>query len=233
MIHKEPLEITHVTPARIADLLAPFLQSPPGPPASLTDAQLGQVSAYLDLLLRWNARINLTAVRDPESMVTRHFGESFFAARQLLREQEAGGRGREAGMRAIDLGSGAGFPGLPLKIFAPALVLTLIESSQKKAAFLKEALRTIALRGVNVFAGRAEDFPSTAELVTLRAVERYERALGMAARLAAPGGRLGLLIGSAQAARTPQLLPPFAWAAPIAIPQASARVLLVGTNQPR
>jgi 16S rRNA (guanine527-N7)-methyltransferase len=224
-------------PARIAELLAPFLKAPPGPPASLNETQLGQVSAYLDLLLRWNARINLTAVRDPESMVTRHFGESFFAGRQMLRSQESEpapslSRGVRSQGRAIDLGSGAGFPGLPLKIFAPALALTLIESSQKKAAFLKEAVRTLALTGVDVFAGRAEDFSSTADLVTLRAVERYERALGMAARLVAPGGRLALLIGSAQAARTPQLLPAFAWAAPIAIPQSSARVLLVGTKLP-
>ena len=219
-------------PTRIAELLAPFLQSSPGPPASLADAQLEKVSAYLDLLLRWNARINLTAVRDPESMVTRHFGESFFAARQLLREQEEGVRKQEAGMRAIDLGSGAGFPGLPLKIFAPAVRITLVESSQKKAAFLKEVVRAIALTDVDVFAGRAEAFPATADLVTLRAVEHYERALAAAARLVEPGGRLALLIGSAQAARTPQLLPAFAWAAPIAIPQSSSRVLLIGTNLP-
>ena len=222
-------------PTRIAELLAPFLQAPPGPSASLTEAQLGQVSAYLNLLLRWNARINLTAVRDPESMVTRHFGESFFAARQLMRSRESGVRSQGIGgpaLRAIDMGSGAGFPGLPLKIFAPALALTLIESSQKKAVFLKEVVRTMALTVVDVFAGRAEDFPATADLVTLRAVERYERALGMAARLVASGGRLALLIGSAQAARTPRLLPAFAWAAPVAIPQSAARVLLVGTNQP-
>ncbi|HXP48216.1 MAG TPA: 16S rRNA (guanine(527)-N(7))-methyltransferase RsmG [Terriglobales bacterium] len=221
-------------PLRIAEMLAPFLQLPPGPPAALDGAQLEQVSAYLDLLLRWNARINLTAVRDPESIVTRHFGESFFAARQVLKKQEAAGSGQEAGVgsqeRAIDLGSGAGFPGLPLKIFAPGLALTLIESSQKKAVFLKEAVRTLALTGVDVFAGRAEDFAAAADLVTLRAVERYERALGAAARLVAPGGRLALLIGSPQAARTPQLLAGFGWQAPVAIPQSSARVLLVGTK---
>jgi 16S rRNA (guanine527-N7)-methyltransferase len=240
------VKLTGVDPVRIAELLAPFLQSPPGPPASLNGAQLEQVSVYLDLLLRWNARINLTAVRDPESIVTRHFGESFFAARQVLKKQEAGGRRQEAGRkqeavgrtqeaggeqgRAIDLGSGAGFPGLPLKIFAPGLALTLIESSQKKAVFLKEAVRTLALTGVDVFAGRAEDFAATADLVTLRAVERYESALGTAARLVAPGGRLALLIGSPQAARTPQLLAGFGWQAPVAIPQSSARVLLVGTK---
>ncbi len=216
------VKLTRVEPHRISELLAPFLQSPPGPAASLTGAQLGQVSAYLDLLLRWNARINLTAVRDPESIVTRHFGESLFAARDLVATDSAS--------RAIDLGSGAGFPGLPLKIFAPGLALTLIESSQKKAVFLKEAVRTLALTDVDVFAGRAEDFAAAADLVTLRAVERYERALGAAARLVAPGGRLALLIGSPQAARTPQLLAGFGWQAPVAIPQSSARVLLVGTK---
>jgi len=221
-----------VDTVRIAELLTPFLHAPPGPPAFLTDAQLEQVSAYLNLLLRWNARINLTAVRDAESMVTRHFGESFFAARQLLKKEEAGGRKPEAGERAIDLGSGAGFPGLPLKIFAPGLALTLIESSQKKAAFLKEAVRILALTGVDVFAGRGEDFPGTAALVTLRAVERYEHALETAARMVAPGGRLALLIGSPQAARTPRMLRTFSWQAPIAAPESSARVLLVGTNPP-
>jgi 16S rRNA (guanine527-N7)-methyltransferase len=133
-------------------------------------------------------------------------------------------------LSVIDLGSGAGFPGLPLKIFAPALALTLIESSHKKAAFLKEAVRTLALTGVNVFAGRAEDFLSAADLVTLRAVEKYECVLESAVRLVAPGGRLALLVGAAQAARTPQLLPAFSWQAPIAVPQSAARVLLVGTN---
>lgn len=248
------MKLTRVDSLRIAELLSPFLRSPPGPPAALNGAQLEQVSAYLDLLLRWNARINLTAVRDPESIVTRHFGESFFAARQLLirsqesgvgsqggRRQEAGAGSQESGAssqepgvrsqgRAIDLGSGAGFPGLPLKIFAPGLALTLIESSQKKAVFLKEAVRTLALTDIDVFAGRAEDFAAAADLVTLRAVERYERALGAAARLVAPGGRLALLIGSPQAARTPQVLAGFGWQAPVAIPQSSARVLLVGTK---
>ena len=145
------LETIPVDPARIAALLAPFLQAPPGGPATLDPAQLAQVSAYLDLLLRWNARINLTAVVHPEQVVTRHFGESFFAARQLLPAPRA------TTARLLDLGSGAGFPGLPLKIFAPAAPLTLIESNHKKAAFLKEVVRALTLSDVNVFCGRAQD----------------------------------------------------------------------------
>ena len=65
-------------PALIAALLEPFLDRP------LSPAQLGQISTYIDLLLRWNARINLTAIREPEEIVTRHFGESFFLARHLF-----------------------------------------------------------------------------------------------------------------------------------------------------
>jgi len=222
---------------RIAELLAPFLEAPPGPPAALSQAQLGQVVAYLELLLRWNARINLTAVRDAEQMVTRHFGESLFAARVMISSQESGVRSQGPGLsvsssfRSIDLGSGAGFPGLPIKIFAPSVALTLIESNQKKAAFLKEVVRALGLTGVNVFAGRGEEFSSKAELVTLRAVERYEQALGVAARLVEAGGRLGLLIGAAQAVRTPKLLPGMRWSRPVAIPRSSGRVILIGTNQ--
>ena len=203
----------------VAALLVPFLEK------SLTDAQLSQISAYLELLLRWNARLNLTAVRDPEHIVTRHFGESLFAACRLFPAPAS------ATARAIDVGSGAGFPGIPLKIFAPGIALTLIESNQKKSAFLKEVTRALSLTNVNVFSGRAEDFPSTADLVTLRAVEHYERVLETAGRLVVPGGRLALLIGATQAEHTPQLLSSFSWQPPIPIPQSSARVILVGTNQ--
>ena len=112
--------------ARMAELLAPFVGE-----EMLTPGLLEQLQIYLDLLLRWNARVNLTAVRDPETIVTRHFGESLFAARILL-------RGGSEGVTLADVGSGAGFPGIPMKLFAPALQLTLIESHNKKAAFLRE-----------------------------------------------------------------------------------------------
>ena len=206
--------------ARIASLLEPFA---PG----LSAAQLAQLSTYLDLLLRWNARINLTAVRDPESIVTRHFGESLFAARRLFPSADVG-----VG-RAIDLGSGAGFPGLPLKIHAPALRLVLVESQNKKGAFLNEVVRALDLRDVQVFGGRAEDFPDRAELVTLRAVERFEAVLPVAARLASPAGRLALLIGSPQIPSAQALLPHFSWSEAVDLPGSAQRVLLVGTSQGR
>jgi 16S rRNA (guanine527-N7)-methyltransferase len=222
-------------PARIASLLAPFLA-----PDSLTDQQLAQVSAYLDLLLKWNARINLTSVWQPEDMVTRHFGESFFAARHLVpsplvipserdRAEAKERESRDLGLpNLIDLGSGAGFPGLPIKIYAAGLAVTLIESNHKKATFLREIIRALTLINIDVFAGRAEDFLQTAGIVTLRAVEKPERALPAAARLVSSGGRLALFLGAAQASVTPGLLPGFSWGAPIPIPGSSGRILLVG-----
>jgi 16S rRNA (guanine527-N7)-methyltransferase len=200
--------------ARISTLLAPFLQHP------LTDLQLRQLSDYLDLLLKWNAKTNLTAVRDPEQIVARHFGESLFVANALLHE------GRAASV--IDLGSGAGFPGLPLAIYAPHAQVTLIESQNKKATFLKEVARTLPLPNVTVYTGRGETFPAQANLVTMRAVEKFEDALRVAAKLVAPGGRFALLIGAEQAQSCANALPNVHWADARPIPQSSRRVLLVG-----
>ncbi len=158
--------------SRIADLLTPFA-------STLSPAQLDGLSLYLDLLLRWNARLNLTAVRDPESIVTRHIGESLFAAAQLECETQNP-------ERVFDLGSGAGFPGLPIKIYSPVLRITLIESQHKKATFLREVIRALGVTGIDVFFGRAEDLVRRGEracLVTMRAVERFDTALPLAAAL--------------------------------------------------
>ena len=195
-------------PSAIASLLEPYV-------TGLTSAQLAQISAYLELLLRWNARMNLTAVRAPEHIVTRHFGESFFAARCLL-----------PASRAIDVGSGAGFPGLAMKIHAPDLPLTLVESQNRKATFLKEVVRTLDLRDVQVFAGRAQDLTASAELVTLRAVERFRSVLPVAAGLADSGGRLALLISATQVKEARNVLPDLSWSTPVDIPGSERRVLL-------
>lgn len=195
---------------RIAELLAPFLSSP------LTNEQLGQLSAYLDLLVKWNAKTNLTAVRDPEQMVTRHFGESLFAAEKLLAEPAA---------TVIDLGSGAGFPGMPIAIYAPQVKVTLIESQNKKATFLKEVVRALGLKNVTVFNGRGEDCPGKAELVMMRAVEKFSDSMEIAATLVAPGGRLALLVGAGQAVVSQEKM---RWEVPSNIPGSENRVLIVG-----
>ncbi len=159
--------------SRIAELLQPFVAEP------LSDSQLHSISAHLDLLLRWNARMNLTAVRDKDNIVTRHFGESLFAARQLFPAPT-----QPAGQHLIDIGSGAGFPGLPIKLWNPALKTTLIESNHKKATFLREVVRSLSLGDVEVLPIRSEDYKGApADVVTLRAVERFEFALPTAATL--------------------------------------------------
>ena len=183
--------------ARIAELLTPFAGR-----EMLTPHLLEALQRYLDLLLLWNAKVNLTAVRDPEKIVTRHFGESLFAARVLL----AGGDDTATATTVVDVGSGAGFPGLPMKLFDHRIELTLIESHNKKAIFLRDAVRCLRLDGVEVFCGRAEDWGKTTDLVTLRAVERFELALPVAARLVTENGSLGLLIGAGQVSGAKQIL---------------------------
>jgi len=200
---------------RIAELLDPFLQRDNGR-EDLSPAQLQQLSEYLDLLLRWNAKTNLTAVREPEAIVTRHFGESLFLARNVNREEVR---------TAIDLGSGAGFPGIPLKIYSPHLAVTLIESHYKKTTFLNEVIRKCTLTSINVFTGRAEESGLKADLVTLRAVEKFEAALPTAVSLLNPGGRLALLIGTGQAASAKDLLTGVAINT-ISVPGSRERILL-------
>ena len=204
--------------ARIRHLLKPFTAAP------LADLELSQISIYIDLLLRWNTRINLTAVRHEDSIVTRHFGESLFAAQHLF---PAGGDSRTPGAY-VDLGSGAGFPGLPIKIAQPRLRLTLIESNHKKATFLREVIRALGIVDATVFAARGEGYPAAAtSLVTLRAVERFDQALSLAARLVAQRGRLALLIGSAQLDRVHRLTPGFDWQNPIPVPLSDSGILVV------
>jgi 16S rRNA (guanine527-N7)-methyltransferase len=254
---------------RIAELLRPFLDPVSNPchsessrrpgeePAVLSATQLQHISTYIDILLRWNARINLTAIRDPEEIVTRHFGESLFAARHLFpkecvreghdfsRADSAGKQGASApevrvlgngqrpatNDRVADLGSGAGFPGLPIKLWAPHISLTLIESNHKKATFLREVTRALTLTNIDIQNTPAETIPGSCfDLVTLRAVERLSLILPVAASLLAPTGRLALLISSSQQPAIHATLPAFTWMPPIPIPLSSSRILLAGQH---
>ncbi len=198
--------------ATLRELLSPFI-----PAAELDDALVVSVQIHLDLLLRWNQHVNLTALRSPSEMLTRHFGESLFAARQLFP--------RDSQADVFDLGSGAGFPGLPMKYWAPRLHLTLIESHGKKATFLREVGRALQLTGFSVLHARAESISQRASLVTMRAVENFNQSLVSAARLVAPGGRLALLIGASQQEQALSLLPAGESTA-VCLPSSSQRILL-------
>jgi 16S rRNA (guanine527-N7)-methyltransferase len=187
----------------ITNLIAPYL---PDPPTTL----IPQLSTYLDLLLKWNARTNLTAIRDPEEIIRRHFGESLFAARHLDPDTAS----------LLDFGSGAGFPGLPIALLRTDIQVTLAESQNKKAAFLREAVRTLNLP-TEVWPGRVESMPATRQFhtVTLRAVDN------MTAAIAAAGPRathqLLLLTGSVPSLPTGFYLEPS-----LPMPNSAATLLL-------
>jgi 16S rRNA (guanine527-N7)-methyltransferase len=117
--------------------------------AVLSQSQLESISTYIDILQHWNVRINLTAIRNEEEIVIRHFGESLFAATHLFPKVYPVSssvspvvKGFDVDVseaRLADLGSGAGFPGISIKLWAPNISLTLIESNHKKATFLRSA----------------------------------------------------------------------------------------------
>jgi 16S rRNA (guanine527-N7)-methyltransferase len=197
---------------QISDLLSPYLQG-----HSLSVDEIDAIFIYINLLLKWDRAINLTAIRQPEQIVRRHFGESLFVARHLLTP--------EALDDVIDVGSGAGFPGMVLKIFAPSIRLTLVESQGKKATFLRELTRTLRLNDVRVVQERAERLQERAAVVTFRAVEKFESILPTAASLVAPGGQLGALIGANQLAAAASILPG-QWRS-VAIPESQSRVLAI------
>lgn len=158
---------------RIASLLAPYLEPVPA-------ETLEKLETYLALLLKWNQKTNLTAVRDPEQLIQRQVGESLFAG-QLLRGDET----------LLDFGTGAGFPGIPLKLLLPGLRVTLAESQGKKASFLREAVRTLGL-DAEVWSKRVEELPTsrTFDVVAMRAVDHTEAMLPLAEVRVANGGGL-------------------------------------------
>ena len=187
----------------------------------LRDRQLQQLAVHFSLLLHWNRKINLTSLRRPEEIATRHFGESLFLAKILPL-----GEGW-----MVDVGSGAGFPGLPLKVACPALQAVLVEPNQKKAAFLKEVVRSCGLEGVEIRAERLEDtvrgdLRGRASLVTMRALAAGDL-LGDLKGLLKPGGQLALFLGEKDAAAL-RTAPGFHWDRPVAIPNSERRVILIG-----
>ena len=149
---------------------------------SLNPETTARFDRYLSLLLKWNARMNLTAIRDPKEILSRHFLESITCAQAL-----------PPGIAALlDFGSGAGFPGIPIALCRPEILVTLAESQTKKAAFLQEAVRTLGL-SARVFSGRAERLDEQFDCVALRAVDRMEEAIAAASQLLRIGGWLAVL----------------------------------------
>jgi len=204
--------------ALIPDLLRPYYEG-------LSREQYKKISTYIDLLLRWNAKMNLTAVRDPENIVKRHFGEAIFLARELSARHLLA-----SGTVVYDIGSGAGFPGIPLKIARPEISLTLVEAHGRKAIFLKEVLRAVNL-DAEVKNVRAEDLArtaaTTADIVTLRAVEKFDSILPVAAQFLKLTGALALLISKTQVAAVQKTLNSWQFCPLLPIPGSESRGILL------
>ena len=200
---------------RIAELLEPYISSPRNLGVDWTRV-FGQLASYLDLLVKWNNRMNLTAIRSPEEMVRRHFGESLFAGLHL---------GPCSSL--LDFGSGAGFPGLPIQILWPNLAVTLAEARQKKASFLREVVRSLDLP-TEIWADRVEQMPADRRfsVVTLRAVD----AMGQAVAAASPRAEDRLILLGTQNTAYPGIAQEFHGPAIIAIPQSSEGALMVYTR---
>lgn len=177
-----------------------------------------QVRVYVRLLLLWNQKVNLTAVTQPREVLTRHFGESMFGAPLLARPD---------GVLA-DVGSGAGFPGLPLKLLCPALRVKLIEPAIKKAVFLSEVVRALELSGVEVVRERTGQIRAMdADVVTARAVGDLQGLVEWATGVVANDGQVLLWIGREDASHVSQLAG-WRWSEPAPIPGSIQRVILSG-----
>ncbi len=197
-------------------LLAPF-------EVELDAFRLAQLLAYLSLLLRWNRRINLTAIRDPAACLTRHFGESLCIQRHFSLRGSL-----------LDIGSGAGFPGLALKLVFPELAVTLLEPVAKKRAFLKEVTRACAFERVEVCDERLENFARRGlnrpfDAATARAVGQLNKLVPQAAACLKPAGNLLLWLSREQARDLGK--EHFEWGEPIRLPLSREREIWVGTKR--
>jgi 16S rRNA (guanine527-N7)-methyltransferase len=172
------------------DDLAPLIAGADSLGVALDDAQLDQFRRFRDLLLDANTRVNLTAITDPAEVVTRHFLDSLTCLLAVTPDQRA------RPLRLLDVGSGAGFPGIPLAIAFPAWSVTSLEATGKKARFQQEAVAALGLANVAVLTGRAEEFARKSEhrgrydLVTARAVAALPTLLEYCCPFAHVGGRI-------------------------------------------
>lgn len=176
-----------------------------------------QFSAYLALLMRWNARLSLTAIREPAQIISRHLAECAFAAQHLPVDIES----------LLDYGSGAGLPGVPFAICRPEIRVTLAEAQGKKASFLREVVRTVGT-GTAVYDGRVETMPkgSAFHAVSMRAVEKMDLAIPIALRLAER--YLLLLTTERSVPAYGKLAHELQWMKPVRLPNSDQMILAIG-----
>jgi len=152
----------------------------------LDDDAVGKLAAYLELVEKWNRVHNLTAVREPSQMVTLHLLDSLSIAPHVA-----------TAATLLDVGTGAGLPGIPLAIARPSMRVTLLDSSHKKCAFLQQAKTELSLANVEVVCDRVENWKPTQrfDVVVSRAFSDLADFVEQAKHLVAPGGRLMAMKG--------------------------------------
>jgi 16S rRNA (guanine527-N7)-methyltransferase len=189
-------------------------------------ADLNQVlliQRYIKILLRWNEKLNLTAIRDPLEILYRHFCESMFGAGAIPVDKG----------RLADIGSGAGFPGIPLKIARPDLELVLVESNIKKGTFLAEVVRELDLKNARVLISRYEELGeelAPLDFVCSRAVGEFGPFLEWAASPRVGASQVALWVGGRDL-EVIQRLKLWEWQEPILVPQSLRRYILVGKKK--
>ena len=202
--------------AQIAAWIQPTLPADPPVPEHIW----AQLAAYLELLGRWNQRMNLTAARNAQEMAQVHLAECLRCA-QLL----------PPGIQTLlDFGSGAGLPGVPIQLMRPEIAVTLAESQSKKAMFLREAVRVLGMEQATVYAGRVEAMAIAQRFdgVTLRAVDQMDKALPAAAERVADNGWCAVLTTETQIEAVKKAVTGFAWKDAMAMMGSVQRVVLIG-----
>ena len=191
---------------------------------SVIDEQVLQIQQYIKILLMWNEKVNLTAIRDPLEILYRHFCESMYAAEAIPLKNG----------RLADAGSGGGFPGLPLKIIRPDLQVFLVESNIKKVTFLAEVIRELGLKDAQVLARRYEELGEEVaplDYLCSRALGEFPAFLEWARSEQIAAKQVILWIGSRDLSEI-QKIGSWQWHEPIEVPHSLRRLLLVGTKKP-
>jgi 16S rRNA (guanine527-N7)-methyltransferase len=187
------------------------------------DDQVLQIQRYIEILLAWNEKVNLTAIRDPLEILYRHFCESMYASAAVPVENG----------RLADVGSGGGFPGLPLKIIRPNLQVFLVESSIKKVTFLAEVIRELGLKDTQVLARCYEELGEEVaplDYVCSRALGEFPAFLEWAGSQQIAAKQVILWTGARDLPEI-QKIATWDWREPIAVPHSLRRLLLVGTKK--
>jgi 16S rRNA (guanine(527)-N(7))-methyltransferase RsmG len=190
---------------------------------SVDSQQVFLIQQYIRTLLRWNEKLNLTAIRDPLEILYRHFCESMFAAGAIPVDKG----------RLADIGSGPGFPGIPLKIIRPELELCLVESNIKKGTFLAEVVRELQLTNSRVLISRYEELGEEVapiDYVCSRAVGEFGPFLKWAGSNQVGAHHVILWIGGRDLEEV-RKNKNWGWQEPILIPKSLQRYLLVGKKK--